>query len=138
MSEGSGRNERGLHDESRSCAGRTVNAQVRLCTVVEHQHQGTADTAERVSNEPLVEAGGNALLRGDVLLAISALVDMLNNWLFCLHLETPWLSVPPQTWRRSNHAGVVLPRVEPTMVSKAPSWKPRYGMIPPMDTPKPA
>ena len=28
--------------------------------------------------------------------------------------------------------------LRPTMVSKAPSWKPRYGMIPPRDTPKPA
>ena len=66
-----------------------VNAQVRLRTVVELQHQGTADTAERVSSEPLVEAGGNALLCGDVLQEIiSVLVDVLNNWLFCLHLES--------------------------------------------------
>ena len=65
------------------------DAQVRLFSVVEHQHQGTADTAERISNEPLVEAGGNALLRGELLQAISgALVDVLHNWLFCLHLET--------------------------------------------------
>ena len=77
-----------------SCASRTTNVQVRLGSVVEHQHQGTADTAERVSNEPLVEAGGNALLRGDLLQAISsALVDVLLNWLFCLHLETPADSV---------------------------------------------
>ena len=55
-----------------SCASRTANAQVRLGSVVEHQHQGTADTAERVSNEPLVEVGGNALLRGDLLQAISS------------------------------------------------------------------
>ena len=26
----------------------------------------------------------------------------------------------------------------PTMVSRAPSWKPRYGMIPPRETPRPA
>ena len=82
------------HDDTRSCPSRTANAQARLGSVVEHQHQGTADTAERVSNEPLVEAGGNALLRGDLLQAISsALVDVLLNWLFCLHLETPADSV---------------------------------------------
>ena len=56
------------------------DAQVRLGSVVEHQHQGKADTAERISNEPLVEAGGNTLLRGELLQAISsALVDVLHN-----------------------------------------------------------
>ena len=70
------------------------DAQVRLGSVVEHQHQGTADTAERISNESFVEAGDNALLRCELLQAISnALVDVLHNWLFCLHLETPCLSV---------------------------------------------
>ena len=44
-----------------------MNAQERIGTVAELQHQGTADTAERVSSEPLAEAGGNALLCGDVL-----------------------------------------------------------------------
>ena len=70
------------HDDTRSCASQTANAQVRLGSVVEDQHQGTADTAERVGNEPLVGAGGNALLRGDLFQAISgALVDVLLNWL---------------------------------------------------------
>ena len=56
-----------------------MNAQERIVTVVELQHQGTTDTAERVSSEPLVEASSNALLCGDVLQAIiSVLVDVLR------------------------------------------------------------
>ena len=105
-------NERGSYDDSRSCAGRTVNAQVRLGTVVEHQHQGTADTAERVSNEPLVEAGGNALLCGDVLQAIiSALADVLNNWLSACTWRLMSVCAAANV-EASNNAGVVLPRVE--------------------------
>ena len=106
-------NERGSYDDSRSCAGRTANAQVRLGTVVEHQHQGTADTAERVSNEPLVEAGGNALLCGSVLQAISsALVDVLNNWLFLPAPEEAMAVCAAANVEASDNAGVVLPRVE--------------------------
>merc|ERR1719434_666581 len=109
-------------------ATRAAYAQVRLGSVVEYQHQGSADTAERVGNEPLVEAGGNALLRGDLLQAISsALVDVLLNWLLCLHLETPADSVKGiadtsahddgclcrrKRGGEAHHTGVVLPRVE--------------------------
>merc|ERR1719323_1824901 len=109
-------------------ATRAADAQVRLGSVVEHQHQGSADTAERVGNEPLVQASSNALLRGDLLQAISgALVDVLLNWLLCLHLETPADSVEGiadasahddgclcrrKRGGEAHHAGVVLPRVE--------------------------
>ena len=105
-------NERGSYDDSRSCAGWTVNAQVRLGTAVEHQHEGIANTAERVNNEPLVEAGGNALpLRR---------CSSSNQQCPCrcveqLHLETPWLSVLPQTWRR-----VIMP------ASFWHGWVPRW------------
>ena len=51
---------------------------------------GSADTAERVGDETLVDASGDALLCGDLLQAINgALVDVLLNWLPCLHLEAP-------------------------------------------------
>ena len=106
-------NERGSYDDSRSCAGRTVNGQVGLGTIVEHQHQGTANTAERVSNEPLVEAGGNAPLCGDVLEEISsALVDVLNNWLFLPAPGEAMAACAAANVEASNNAGVVLPRVE--------------------------
>merc|ERR1719351_15589 len=109
-------------------ATRAADAQVRLGSVVEHQHQGSADTPERVGNEPLVQASSNALLRGDLLQAISgALVDVLLNWLHCLHLETPADGIEGiadtsahndgglcrrKRGGEAQQASVVLPRVE--------------------------
>merc|ERR1712060_240578 len=60
-----------------------------LGPVIKHQHKSSADAAEDIRQETLVQACSEALLSCDLLEAISsALVEMLLHWLFGLHLET--------------------------------------------------
>mmetsp|Transcript_129527 Transcript_129527/g.347418 ORF Transcript_129527/g.347418 Transcript_129527/m.347418 type:complete len:328 (+) Transcript_129527:321-1304(+) len=64
------------------------DAQVHLGAVVEDQHQGAADAAHDVGQEPLVEALGQALLGRDFLEAVHRpLVEVLLHGLLGLHLQ---------------------------------------------------
>ena len=88
----------------------------------------SADTAERVGDEALVDASGNAHLSDDLLPAVNgALVDMLLNWLLCLHLDVPTNNVEGiadtsadnngylchrKGEEEAHRAGVILPRAQ--------------------------
>merc|ERR1711865_617700 len=68
---------------------RCSKTKVHLATVVQDEHEGTANTTNNVCNETFVQALRQALFRCDLReTMLGALVDVLFYWLFRLHLQT--------------------------------------------------
>merc|ERR1719474_751426 len=74
--------------------GVTSNTQVRLCSVIEHQHQCTTHATQNICHESLVQTCHHTLLCSNLFEAVHcALVKVLLRWLLTLHLEASSHSV---------------------------------------------
>merc|ERR1712061_202274 len=72
-----------------SKVGQDSETKVHLGTVIQHEHEGTANTTNNVCNETFVQALRQALFRCDLReTMLGAFVDVLFWWLLRLHLQT--------------------------------------------------